>query len=256
MVVRALALVAVVVASSGCLAIQGLDARPGARPALAAALMDADEHPVLLVEFGVVAGRRLDSVALIEFQRHLGALTGRTAIAYTDLHVLPPQGGNYTPDRLRAIHHASARIVDPTHIAVGGIAQLHVLVLDGRMASHSSGHLVLGTLIPDAGVLVVLPDTYATAHRIVDGVPMPATGEMDRHVLLHELGHAVGLVNRGVPMVQDHEDAEHPGHSSNRSSLLHHRPPMAIDGTVHGAVAHFDQDDLADLASFRATLTR
>jgi hypothetical protein len=54
-------------------------------------------------------------------------------------------------------------------------------------------------------------------------------------------------------MVNPHADAEHPGHSSNPHSIMHHRPPMTLDGFVYGQRRDFDADDRADLAAFRAS---
>lgn len=251
---RALAVAAVLVLASGCLTVQGLQPPQQGTSALADALLDPRGHPVLVVEFGAVGGYQLDQSALVEFQQSLSELTGRKAIHYTDAFVLPPQGGNHTPASLQETHRSTARAVDPVEPVSAGRVQLRVLVLDGHMARDRDGHVVLGTLLAEDGVIVLFPDTYARAHRVEDGVRVPAVAEMDRHVLLHELGHALGLVDRGVPMVRDHGDPENPGHSSNPASLLYHRPPMEGDGALRGPPATFDADDLADLAAYRAAL--
>lgn len=41
-------------------------------------------------------------------------------------------------------------------------------------------------------------------------------------VVTHELGHAIGLVNRGIDMVQPHEDPQHPKHSDNEDSIMYY----------------------------------
>jgi hypothetical protein len=76
---------------------------------------------------------------------------------------------------------------------------------------------------------------------------------MARHVLLHELGHALGLVGEGVPMLRDHMDHAHPGHSASPDSVMYYRVPMNTQQVVSGDLSdHFDSDDLADLAAARA----
>jgi hypothetical protein len=104
-------------------------------------------------------------------------------------------------------------------------------------------------------VIVVFPDEYDTATRLAGSdQTVSARAEMDRHVLLHELGHAFGLVGQRIPMVRPHVDAEHPGHSSNPRSIMHHQPPMTLEGFVYGdRPRDFDADDRADLAAFRAS---
>jgi hypothetical protein len=43
----------------------------------------------------------------------------------------------------------------------------------------------------------------------------------------HEVGHVIGLVDRGTPMVNDHKDPEHPAHDVSRESVMY----WAYDGT-------------------------
>ncbi len=43
----------------------------------------------------------------------------------------------------------------------------------------------------------------------------------EQSIVVHELGHAVGVVNAGVPMVKKHEDTLHIGHSKNTNCVMH-----------------------------------
>ena len=44
---------------------------------------------------------------------------------------------------------------------------------------------------------------------------------VEQSTVIHEIGHAIGLVNIGLPMVVDHEDGEHPGHTSNEDGVMY-----------------------------------
>ncbi len=69
-------------------------------------------------------------------------------------------------------------------------------------------------------------------------------------VLVHEFGHAIGLVNRGVDMVEPHEDPEHPGHSDNRNSVMWWQvESTAALGSLNTIPNRFDGDDKADLCA-------
>lgn len=46
----------------------------------------------------------------------------------------------------------------------------------------------------------------------------------EQSTLVHEFGHAVGLVNRGLKMVHPHQDSEHGSHCDDPSCIMHHRP--------------------------------
>ena len=72
---------------------------------------------------------------------------------------------------------------------------------------------------------------------------------IERITTLHEVGHLLGLVNLGTPMVTPHEDAAHPGHSASEDSVMY----WAVEGTdiislfFGGAPDNFDANDIADL---------
>ncbi|HUR26518.1 MAG TPA: hypothetical protein VM327_10945 [Candidatus Thermoplasmatota archaeon] len=244
---------------SGCISVVGQAAGPAA-PALHEALLWDDLYPTLVVEVGAVPGRAPDPSALVAFGLAIVELTGRAEpdVRLLEPVAIPAQGGGYGPADLARIHHATARVVDPDVHAVGSTATVHVLFLDGAMRAGESDRLTLGSTLWGEGLIAVFPDAYASATRLAGpDRTVPARAEMDRHVLLHELGHAFGLVGQRIPMVRPHVDAEHPGHSSNPVSIMHHRPPMTLDGVVYADQPRdFDADDRADLAAFRATAPR
>jgi hypothetical protein len=74
---------------------------------------------------------------------------------------------------------------------------------------------------------------------------------IERVTLLHELGHLLGLVNGGTPMVTPHEDAAHRGHSSNDRSIMHWAVESDVVSVITGGRIDldnpFDANDIADL---------
>lgn len=73
--------------------------------------------------------------------------------------------------------------------------------------------------------------------------------EAERTVLTHELGHAIGLVNRGVPMVQPHEDPSNPGHSDNDDSIMTARVETGGIFGFNNIPDDFDSDDRRDICA-------
>ncbi len=51
----------------------------------------------------------------------------------------------------------------------------------------------------------------------------------EQAVTVHELGHVVGLVNLGVPMVSAHEDGAHRGHANNSNCVMYWTVESAQD---------------------------
>lgn len=251
---RALALAALLLPASGCLTVEGTPQPVSFEPQVHEALLWSDLYPAVVVEVAAVPGREPSFESLRMLDSILRTVAGKAQASIVATVPIPLQGGDYDRDRLAAIHHAEAQVIDPDRIVVGGTATLHVLFLDGALEQTDPGRLVLGTFLPDEGVLAVFPDEFAGAHRVLpDGRSEAAEDEMERHVLLHELGHAFGLVGQRIPMVEEHGDGEEVGHSANPHSVMHHRPPMTAGRLVYGpGLLGLDGDDVADIAAFQA----
>lgn len=78
-------------------------------------------------------------------------------------------------------------------------------------------------------------------------------GGIERAVVTHEIGHLLALVNLGYKSAYDHEDAQNPGHSKYRDSVMY----WAVEDVsvaallTGGPPADFDQFDRADLKMLR-----
>ncbi|MBW3649799.1 MAG: hypothetical protein KY458_04455 [Actinobacteria bacterium] len=124
----------------------------------------------------------------------------------------------------------------------GGRAVLHVLFLRGNLQGNDE---VLGVAVR-GDVLAVFSDSIAAA-----GTPLVSGGALEDAVLLHELGHLLGLVDLVVDTGRD--DPEHPGHSRNRDSVMYWAVESSLVTQVlaGGPPRDFDRQDLADLAALR-----
>jgi len=246
--VKLLALLAAASAASGCLAAVG--AATG--PTLPQALLWPAYSRTILLEVDAVPGHGPEPGALDVVRDRLADATGKEVVVAGPAP-MPAQGGGYHERDLLRIHRAQAFFGEEAGFLVQGRVVLHVLYLDGHMAGDDGGHLTLGRSLLDVGAIAVFRDTYRGAYRLRNDTAVPAAGEMDVHVLLHEVGHALGLVNNGVPQLHDHVDPAWPGHSKYPESVMYHHPPMTPSGLVTGPVSTtFDVDDLADLAAYRA----
>ncbi len=104
---------------------------------------------------------------------------------------------------------------------------------------------VLGVAV-DASTVAVFKDSIEES---VNFIGRPSAEEIERAVTVHEAGHLLGLVNLVYTSPIDHEDPDHPGHSSNDESVMY----WAIDSSSIGNIFsgsipdEFDADDLYDL---------
>ena len=92
----------------------------------------------------------------------------------------------------------------------------YVLFVSGHYADANGVYTgVLGVSIADTGVIAMFKDVIRTA----------GIGNVQRYVeqstLVHELGHAIGLVNNGVPLTSAHQDAAHGAHCTNDSCVMY-----------------------------------
>ncbi len=60
---------------------------------------------------------------------------------------------------------------------------------------------------------------FKDAIRAVGGTPLQQK-YLEQSVVVHELGHALGLVNLGIPVLSGHEDSSHLGHTSDADCVM------------------------------------
>jgi predicted Zn-dependent protease with MMP-like domain len=151
---------------------------------------------------------------------------------------LPARGGVWTSRDVIDIARSSADFDTGD-----GTVVTHLLFLDGRFEVEN----VLGVAIGHDTIAIfskVIRDNCTTINGCLSGPE-----SVFRAVLVHEFGHAMGLVDNGIGMVRNHEDPEHPGHSSNSNSVMYY----AVETTNvfnlfrGGPPTTFDADDKADL---------
>ncbi len=128
---------------------------------------------------------------------------------------------------------------DPT----GPKAALHMLYLNGRLDGDQLGVAYYATSV------VIMQEFVRDLAN-----PTVSAATIEKAVVVHEVGHMLGLVNIGYTSPRDHEDPEHKGHSKNRGSVMYWAVDTIDVLTILGGGPpdRFDTDDLADLADRRA----
>ena len=121
---------------------------------------------------------------------------------------------------------------------------LYVLYVDGHSDQDSDDARVLGVRYGATSVAIF-------KESIRDGSLLTGAfgvREVERSVLVHEFGHAIGLVNLGIDMVRPHEDADSRGHSSNDASVMWHAIETSdIFAFLSPPPNDFDCDDKRDV---------
>ena len=122
-----------------------------------------------------------------------------------------------------------------------GRAVLRVLLLKRFEGSEQ----VLGVAVR-GDVLALFVDSMAGA-----ATPLVGRSVIEEAVLLHELGHVLGLVD--LARDTGRADKEHPGHSSNTASVMYWAVESDLITQVFSGAPprEFDAADLADLRALR-----
>jgi predicted Zn-dependent protease len=156
------------------------------------------------------------------------------------------QASSFTSDKILAIAaaHRNTRSADAT-------AAFYVVFLNGLYDDGTGPQSdVLGVSLGNSGVIAMFKPVIRGSESGLPGV----SKVLEQSTLVHELGHAFGLVDDGVALKSAHEDGAHPHHCTNESCVMNwsaERLGSAIN-IAHaylttGSTVVFDEACLADL---------
>jgi len=137
-------------------------------------------------------------------------------------------------------------------------AVLHTMWLPGRYAAEGGG-TVLGVAWGNRHIAMFPETIEASCASLLPAVRERVCTEAEAAVWTHEIGHVIGLVNIGVPMVEDHEDPEHPGHTTDEDGVMYWASERAAAADLlaarlagGGPVFEFGPASRADVEAFRS----
>jgi hypothetical protein len=128
----------------------------------------------------------------------------------------------------------------------------YIVFVSGHFADNSGPQTgVLGVSIGNTSVVAMFKDVIRTTQSLTT----PNTERyVEQSTLIHELSHAIGLVDNGVPMVSPHKDADHGAHCNNPNCVMYwlnegasDASSFAISRLVTGSSIIFDNACLADV---------
>ncbi|MCB9554153.1 MAG: hypothetical protein H6705_20180, partial [Myxococcales bacterium] len=132
--------------------------------------------------------------------------------ALAEMQALPAAAappGDYSSARIREL----ARTWRETPSA-GPARSVYVVFLDGYYADDAGRRpTVLGISLGDTGIIALFKP-------VIDGTSDAAL--VEQTTLVHEFGHAAGLVANGLALSEPHHDAEHGAHCDNRDCVMYY----------------------------------
>ena len=195
-------------------------------------LVTSEPYRRLLIELDVVEGREPAERALTDFQSQLEALV-------VSGHLGKPEGielrrdetleAQVDADTKRSFAELDALADLHRSVAPGDDASyVHLVYVDGAFESDGDDGLVLG-FAWGGDSIVMLKDNIERACGGSETLRRPALRALadrvceasEASVLLHELGHLLGLVDNGTPMVEPHKDEAHGAHDTDEGCLMY-----------------------------------
>ena len=249
-----LVLLTVVMLTAGCSMPRFLGGDGGPGDA-AKDLVSGKKYPKLLLEVDYPAGAAPNEEALATLVSTIREVTGKTDVRIERSASIPSEPG-------KKYSYAEIRDLEKAHRdfrTSGDEAVLYVVYLAGGSVDDSDGAQVLGAVYSGTSVVMFKGNIKAnTGSGALNTKPREVY--VERAVLVHEFGHAAGLVNLGAPMVRPHEDTAHGergrGHSANKNSVMYYTADTSelIATLLTGGsdiIYKFDEDDKADLRALR-----
>jgi hypothetical protein len=221
----------------------------------------AEPFPKLVLEIDSIPGFEPRSAAETDIIEELGTLLdkpGGISSSHSDELVSRGSDHAWTDQELFEMADDTFNLdVDDT------TAKMHILFVDGHSARDSDSSLILGLAWSNTH-LVMFKDTIDNTCK--GGLTPPLFEEevcegAEYAIWLHELGHVMGLVNAGLPMVADHQDEEHGAHDASEDCVMY----WAFEGEAlvnvvrdsivngNGARPGFDAACLADIEAVRSS---
>ena len=208
----------------------------------------------LVIELDTVAGE----AARAEVAEALGAglrpLLDKPdgVVVEVDQTDLPAEGADrvWTFEDLQALADATFEASRPR-----GTIAMHTLWLDGRYERPG----VLGVAWGNVHVAIFSDFLDGTCARLLPGLSEVLCAASEEAIWTHEVGHVLGLVNNGLPMVEDHQDPENGAHDADDGCIMY----WAYEGeslvtVLRDAIMNGDETDLgfdaaclADIAAVR-----
>lgn len=111
-----------------------------------------------------------------------------------------------------------------------GTKTYYVLFVSGHFADGSGARpSVLGVSLGNTGVIAMFKDVI----RSTSVVTLPNLARfVEQTTLIHELAHAIGLVDNGVPPTSAHVDTPHGAHCTNDSCVMYYLNEGASDAAM------------------------
>lgn len=237
----AVACLALTVGLGGCLGSGGLFGGVGPRDYLS-----SKDYDTWIIEVDSVQGQAPSAGALDLLRSRLMEVADKPGgIEVRQSETLPARGGTWSARDIQDLDASSQNLRSD-----GGTVVTHLLFLDGEFSTAN----VLGVAIGHS-TIAIFSETIRNNCTIINGC-LTGADSIFRAVLVHEFGHAMGLVNNGIGMATDREAEDcdgrpDKGHSNNQNSVMFCAVETSnvVNVFTNGPPTTFDAADKQDMCN-------
>lgn len=124
--------------------------------------------------------------------------------------IAPQGGGPYSTQEILAIAGRYRK-----QQSTANSAAIFVVFLDGYLETNGApDHGVIGVTLGGSTIIAIFKPVITSSGR------SNIERFVEQSTLVHEIGHAVGLVDKGIPQIANHQDDEHKHHCSNDRCVM------------------------------------
>lgn len=200
-------------------------------------IVSDDDYDTWIIELDWSAGERPSQSDINFMEDRMEAVVSKSSVRTTFDDGNLPSRAEWTRSALDSLHNQYQ-----DEETSGRTVTTHVMFVDGQYEQEN----VLGIAVGHEYVVIF-------SERIRDACasnplcfPSDET-TVRRAVLVHEMGHILGLVDNGIPMQSDHGDGT--GHSDNQNSVMWASAETTGIFGLSNIPTNFDAEDRADLCA-------
>jgi hypothetical protein len=238
--VRVAALLAVAVLAVGCFELAPAPVGPKD-------YLTNEKYTRWVIEVDYSKGHAPPTALLNLLHSKLAQIVFKSTIEFRLDDALDAGSGTWTDAQIRAL--SKEKLGRKTG---GDTVVTHLLFLDGHSEHDTDQGRVLGAAYGH-DLIVIFSQSVKDSCKAALVPQLCNPDPYFRAVTMHEFGHALGLVNNGIPMVRAHEastcgDRPDRHHSTNRNSVMYCQVESSAIVPIFGndPPSDFDADDRAD----------
>lgn len=204
---------------------------------------------------GALAGSSVWSITLQNlqalFQGRSPSVTFHVPTTQSEMTAISAQGKtSWTTNDIKTLGDSQRTRSTATH------SYFSILFLNGYYNDGTSNQTsTIGVSISDTPIIAIFKDVVeSTGHNPAGPIPR----FVEQATLVHEMGHALGLVNNGVTMTTSHQDSSHGAHCSNSNCTMYYLNEgksdliaFAVQVNTTGNVVMFGSECLNDTRSYK-----